>query len=175
MWIDSDTVLFHPTKDVYLTYCFKILCQMKFKQIKTGFMKKFEGCWRVEPLFVDEATCFPFKPLTKEDYNTCTRGKGRMGSKVTLQQILQPAIIPPPPISWYLRGITARTTEMLINDLLAEAARIRGYEAEKSMGEPQGKPGINFDLVANTKDIKERWILRRKNAKQNNRRVLTTK
>ena len=98
-----------------------------------------------------------------------------MGSKVTLQQILQPAIIPPPPISWYLRGITARTTEMLINDLLAEAARIRGYEAEKSMGEPQGKPGINFDLVANTKDIKERWILRRKNAKQNNRRVLTAK
>ncbi|KAL1327536.1 hypothetical protein HN51_037585 [Arachis hypogaea] len=144
---------------------------MKFKQIKTGFMKKFEGCWRVEPLLVDEGICFPFKPLTKEDYKSCTRGKGRVGSKVTLQQILQPAIVPPPPISWYLRGITTRTTEMLIHDLLAEAARIRGNEAKKS----KGKPGKSLDLVSDTKDIKERWILHRKNAKQNNRRLLAAK
>ncbi|KAE9607892.1 hypothetical protein Lal_00040023 [Lupinus albus] len=149
---------------------------MKFKQIKTGFMKKFEGCWKVEPLFVDEATCFPFKPLTKEDYNTCTRGKGRVGSKVTLQQVLQPAIVPPPPISWYLRGITARTTEMLINDLIAETARIRGgYETEKTTLEVERKHDENVDLVANTSDIKERWMLRRKNAKQNHRKLLTAK
>ncbi|KAK7361852.1 hypothetical protein VNO77_03937 [Canavalia gladiata] len=150
---------------------------MKFKQTKSGFMKKFEGCWRVEPLFVDEAMCFPFKPMTKEDYNACTRGKGRIGSKVSLQQILQPAIVPPPPISWYLRGITARTTEMLITDLLAETARIRGgYEAEMSMGEElQGKPCKNVELVAKTHDIKERWIIRRKNAKQSHRRLLTAK
>ncbi|MED6143681.1 hypothetical protein PIB30_007979 [Stylosanthes scabra] len=144
---------------------------MKFKQIKTGFMKKFEGCWRVEPLLVDEETCFPFKPLTKEEYKSCTKGKGRIGSKVTLQQILQPAIVPPPPISWYLRGITSRTTEMLIHDLLAEAARIRGNEAEKS----KEKPVKSLDLVADTNDIKERWILHRKNAKQNNRRLLAAK
>ncbi|XP_004509756.1 uncharacterized protein [Cicer arietinum] len=144
---------------------------MKFKQTKTGFMKKFEGCWRVEPLFVDEATCYPFKPKTKEDYNKCTRGKGRIGPKVPLQQILQPAIVPPPPISWYLRGITTRTTEMLINDLLAETARIRGgYEDEKSKEEIQGKHGKNLDMAANTNNIKERWILRRKNAKQSHRR-----
>ncbi|KAK7250569.1 hypothetical protein RIF29_33083 [Crotalaria pallida] len=147
---------------------------MKFKQIQAGFMKKFEGCWRVEPLFVDEATCFPFKPLTKEDYNTCTRGKGRIGSKVTLEQILQPAIIPPPPISWYLRGITARTTEMLINDLLEESARIRG-EAEKFKVEVEGKHGENVDMLANKRDIKERWMLHRKNAKQSHRRLLTAK
>ncbi|XP_045833676.1 uncharacterized protein LOC123924751 [Trifolium pratense] len=143
---------------------------MRFKQTKTGFMKKFEGCWRVEPLFVDEATCYPFKPKTKEDYNMCTRGKGRIGSKVHLDQILQPAIVPPPPISWYLRGITAKTTEMLITDLLAETARIReGYEAEKSKEEIQVKTGENLDLLANTNNIKERWTLRRKNAKQSHR------
>ncbi|XP_027344961.1 uncharacterized protein LOC113857368 [Abrus precatorius] len=148
---------------------------MKFKQTKTGFMKKFEGCWKVEPLFVDEAMCLPFKPMTKEDYNACTRGKGRIGSKVSLQQILQPAIVPPPPISWYLRGITTRTTEMLITDLLAETARIRGgYEVEMSKGEElQGKPGRNVDLFANTRDIKERWLLRRKNAKLSQKRLLT--
>ncbi|CAI8608555.1 unnamed protein product [Vicia faba] len=146
---------------------------MKFKQTKTGFMKKFEGHWRVEPLFVDEATCYPFKPLTKEDYKMCTRGKGRVGSKVRLEQILQPAIVPPPPISWYLRGITAKTTEMLITDLQAETARIReGYEAEKSKEETQEKTDKSFDLVANTNDIKERWSLRRKNAKQSHRRPI---
>lgn len=168
---------FHPPKDVScVSYILPYnLCQMKFKQAKTGFMKKFEGCWKVEPLFVDEAICYPFKPVTKEDYNVCTRGKGRIGSKVSLEQILQPAIVPPPPISWYLRGITARTTEMLINDMLAETARIRGgYEAENSkVEELQGKSGENVDVVGNTSDIKERWMLRRKNAKQSHRRWLT--
>lgn len=99
---------------------------MKFTQVKTGFMKRFEGCWRVKPVFVDEKSCFPFKPKTWDEYYSCTGGKGRIGSKVSLEQLIQPAIVPPPPISWYLRGITSRTTEMLINDLLAEAARIRG-------------------------------------------------
>ncbi|KAH7859327.1 hypothetical protein Vadar_034678 [Vaccinium darrowii] len=99
---------------------------MKFKQVKTGFMKKFEGCWRVEPLFVDETTCHPFIPKTFADYVDCTGGRGRVGSRVSLEQIIQPALVPPPPISWYLRGITSKTSEMLISDLLAEAARIRG-------------------------------------------------
>ncbi|KAK8657347.1 hypothetical protein V6N13_035591 [Hibiscus sabdariffa] len=42
--------------------------KMKFKQVNTGFMKKFEGHWRVEPVFVDEETCFPFKPKTWAEY-----------------------------------------------------------------------------------------------------------
>nr|ACJ83808.1 unknown [Medicago truncatula] len=62
---------------------------------------------------------------------------------------------------------------MLITDLLAETTRIRGgYEAEKSKEEIQGKHGENLDLIANTNNIKERWILRRKNAKQSHRRPL---
>ncbi|KAI4314335.1 hypothetical protein L6164_027254 [Bauhinia variegata] len=149
---------------------------MKFKQVKTGFMKKFEGCWRVEPLFVDEKTCLPFKPKTKEDYHACTGGKGRIGSRVGLQQILQPALVPPPPISWYLRGITTRTTEMLIHDLLAETARIRGgFETEKSDGKLQKISDENLNLVDNLSDIKERWRVRRKNAKRNQRRLLNAK
>ncbi|XP_054823279.1 uncharacterized protein LOC129321519 [Prosopis cineraria] len=148
---------------------------MKFKQVKTGFMKKFEGCWRVEPLFVDENICYPFKPKTKEEYNVCTRGKGRIGSRVSLQQILEPTIVPPPPISWYLRGITTRTTEMLINDLRAEAARIReGFEAGMSKGELGEASNENQDLVGDSSDIKERWLLRRKTAKKNRRRLHPT-
>ncbi|ESQ28170.1 hypothetical protein EUTSA_v10019595mg, partial [Eutrema salsugineum] len=133
---------------------------MRFKQVKSGFMKRFEGSWKVKPLFVDEHMCDRLKPKTLEEYNHCTGGKGRIGSKVTLDQLIQPAIIPPPPISWYLRGITAKTTEMLIHDLLAETARIRnGFatgETEDSDEQRIGKPG----------DIKERWAAHRRTSRR---------
>ncbi|KAB2052916.1 hypothetical protein ES319_A12G152200v1 [Gossypium barbadense] len=142
---------------------------MKFKQVDAGFMKKFEGHWRVEPLFIDEETCFPFKPKTWAEYCSCTGGKGRIGSKVSLDQLIQPAIVPPPPISWYLRGITSKTTEMLINDLLAEAARLKGgFNAENSVNE------INEQhQVEQINDIKERWNLHRRNVKLRGKRLLT--
>lgn len=134
---------------------------MKFHQVKTGFMKRFEGSWSVQPLFVDEQICYPVKPKTWADYSHCTGGKGRVASVVTLTQLIEPAIVPPPPISWYLRGITTRTTEMLIQDLLAESARIRGdYSA---MGASQDR---NLLLGASNRvDIKESWKLRRRNTR----------
>lgn len=144
--------------------------QMRFKQVKTGFMKRFEGCWRVEPLFVDEKTCHPFMPKTFADYVECTGGKGRVGSRVSLEQIIQPALVPPPPISWYLRGITSKTTEMLINDLLAEAARIRGSSDSKSTTGETTKVESDEFQMDQILDIKKRWALRRKNAKQSRRR-----
>lgn len=158
-------------------YISNIDFQMKFKQVKTGFMKKFEGCWTVEPVFVDEKLCFPFKPKTWKDYCGCSGGKGRVGSKVSLEQLIQPAIVPPPPISWYLRGITSRTTEMLINDLLAEAARIRqGFVPESSDKELVISKGMSDEHgVDDICDIKERWTLHRRNAKQCHRRLLTAK
>ncbi|GMY26238.1 putative nucleoredoxin 1 [Fagus crenata] len=150
---------------------------MKFKQVKTGFMKKFEGRWKVDPVFIDEKMCSPLKPKTWEEYCACTRGKGRVGSKVSLEQLIQPAIVPPPPISWYLRGITSKTTEMLINDMLAEAARIRGgFYPEKSHQALEISEGMPDErLVENICDIKERWALRRRSAKQCQRRLLTAK
>lgn len=147
---------------------------MKFKQVKTGFMKRFEGCWRVEPLFVDEKICYPFQPKTWEDYNSCTRGKGRIGSRVSLDQLIQPSIVPPPPISWYLRGITSRTTEMLITDLLAETARIRGCLDPAKSGDNHESSNVTFDKqLEETSDIKKRWALRRRSMKQRDRRVLS--
>ncbi|XP_030545018.1 uncharacterized protein LOC115751307 isoform X2 [Rhodamnia argentea] len=147
---------------------------MKFKQVKTGFMKRFEGCWRVEPLFVDEKLCYPFKPKTWEDYNSCTGGKGRIGSSVSLDQLIQPSIVPPPPISWYLRGITSRTTEMLITDLLAETTRIRGGFDPAKSGDNHESSNEAFDKqLEETSDIKKRWALRRRSMRQRDRRVLS--
>ncbi|WCJ38453.1 hypothetical protein M5689_019514 [Euphorbia peplus] len=149
---------------------------MKFKQLKTGFMKQFEGCWRVEPVFIDESLCYPLKPKTWAEYCSCTGGKGRVGSKVSLEQLIQPALVPPPPISWYLRGITSRTTEMIANDLLAEAARIRGDLTPKSYSGSENCliPSPNDEQEKRkSSNIKERWAQHRRNAKQNSRKLLT--
>lgn len=132
---------------------------MKFKQIKSGFMEKFEGCWKVEPLFVDEELCHPVRPKSLREYVCCSKGRGRIGSKLTLEQLIQPAIVPPPPISWYLRGITTKTTEMLFDDLRSEAARIRQASISDVCDER---------VVVN---IKERWRMRRKNTRRCRRRL----
>lgn len=138
-------------------------------------MKQFEGCWKVEPLFVDEQMCQPFKPTTLSDYDSCTQGKGRVGSVVTLDQLIQPALVPPPPISWYLRGITTRTTEMLVNDLLAEAARLRC--AVNIEGVEGNLEGSVHDKMLDSDDafidIKQRWQVGRKENRRRNRRLLS--
>ncbi|XP_047968101.1 uncharacterized protein LOC125212097 isoform X1 [Salvia hispanica] len=139
---------------------------MKFKQIKSGFMEKFEGSWKMEPLFVDEELCHPFKPNSVAEYVSFSNGVGRIASRLKLEQLIQPAIVPPPPISWYLRGITTKTTEMLITDLLAESARIRQASGNGDDGEPteNGQDHVH-------KNIKERWAVRRKTARHSHRRL----
>lgn len=138
---------------------------MKFKQIKSGFMEKFEGSWKMEPLFVDEELCHPLKPKSVAEYVGCSKGRGRIASRLRLEQLIQPTVVPPPPISWYLRGITTKTTEMLITDLLAEAARMRqasGTADDVKSGETQ--EGYVYN-------IKERWAVRRKTARHSRRRL----
>ncbi|KAE8663850.1 Pantothenate kinase 2 [Hibiscus syriacus] len=137
--------------------------------------KKIARHWRVEPVFVDEETCFPFKPKTWAEYCSCTGGKGRIGSKVSLDQLIQAVIVPPPPISWYLRGITSKTTEMLIHDLLVEAARLKGaFDAENSNDDLRFSKEINeHHRVGEIHGIKQRWNLHRRNAKPSGKRMLT--
>ncbi|KAK9108092.1 hypothetical protein Syun_024103 [Stephania yunnanensis] len=147
---------------------------LKFKQLRTGFMEKFEGCWKVEPLFVDEQLCHPFKPKTLDEYNSCTGGKGRVGSILSLEQLVQPAILPPPPLSWYLRGITARTTEMLISDLVAEAASIRGNaSAANSSQTSETSENTSNGNTLQAFDVKERWRHRRNAPRRRNNRELS--
>ncbi|KAF3342072.1 hypothetical protein FCM35_KLT00710 [Carex littledalei] len=143
---------------------------VKFKQGRTGFMKRFEGCWKIEPLYVDNPVSLPQNvPKTLAEYEKITNGKGRVGSTVSLQQLVEPALVPPPPISWYLRGITTKTTEMLIQDLLAETARLRETKDEGLSG-TLGDCSTNCgpgDCSGN--DIKERWRWRRRNNRRRTR------
>jgi hypothetical protein len=45
-------------------------------------------------------------------------------------QVLQPALVPPPLIKGYVRGITAKATEVLTLNLQAEGRRLRQGTAE---------------------------------------------
>jgi hypothetical protein len=52
-------------------------------------------------------------------------------------QVVQPAVVPPPPFKSYVRGITTRTTEMLLQDLQAEGKRLRETSLEISGANPE--------------------------------------
>ncbi|XP_062194668.1 uncharacterized protein LOC133897852 [Phragmites australis] len=148
---------------------------VKFKQGRTGFMRKFEGCWRIEPLFVDKEVCLPLNPRALEEYESCTDGRGRIGSAITLDQLIEPNLLPPPPISWYLRGITTRTTEMLVNDLIAETARLRGISNNVDGKQDIEETDINKSRPTNEcDDLKERWRQKRKSGRHGNTLRLTS-
>lgn len=83
------------------------------------YMKVFEGSWKVEPLYADqERLCKSRSRINEEEYKKCSGGKGRIGSKVTMEQIFQPcSLLNVPPISWFIREITIKTIKNLLEDL----------------------------------------------------------
>ncbi|KFK44442.1 hypothetical protein AALP_AA1G257000 [Arabis alpina] len=86
---------------------------------KMALMKVFKGSWKVEPLFVDqERLCKKKLPESRKEYKRCSRGKGKVGSKVTMEQVFQPSWpFSMLPFSWFIRGITIKTTKTLLEDL----------------------------------------------------------
>jgi hypothetical protein len=96
-----------------------LVFQVKFWQAKKGFMKQFEGSWKIQPFYIDAEG----GPAPEDNAN-------RVASIVFLQQVLQPALVPPPPIKGYVRGITAKATEVLTLNLQAEGRRLRQGTAE---------------------------------------------
>ncbi|CAA7036025.1 unnamed protein product [Microthlaspi erraticum] len=86
---------------------------------KMRYMKVFEGSWKIEPLYADqERLCKSRSRISEQEYKKCSRGKGRIGSKVTMEQIFQPSfLLNVPPVSWLIRGITIEFTKILLEDL----------------------------------------------------------
>lgn len=127
------------------------------------FMDSLEGCWdaEVSPIFVDEKACFPSKPKSFADYYSCTRGKGRLGSRVSLTQGC------PAPFLWRLRGIKT-TPDQLITDLLEESAKVR-----ESLSPLKSYEELNLvEKINETTYIKERWSIRRRMTKRHQRSFL---
>ncbi|CAH2033726.1 unnamed protein product, partial [Thlaspi arvense] len=94
---------------------------------KMKFMKVFEGKYKVEPIYVDSARfCKQIKPKNREEYRKCSGGQGRIASKVVMDQYFQPSsLYNLPPLSWYIRGITIKTTTNLLEDLQDRGLMIR--------------------------------------------------
>ncbi|AEE30421.1 hypothetical protein (Domain of unknown function DUF220) [Arabidopsis thaliana] len=88
----------------------------RYMKEKMKFMKYFEGKWKIEPLYVDsERLCKDRKPKSREEYKRCSGGEGKVASKVTMDQYFQPYfLLNLPPLSWYIRGITIKTTKNLL-------------------------------------------------------------
>ncbi|CAA7036041.1 unnamed protein product [Microthlaspi erraticum] len=102
----------------------------KYKKEKMMFMKVFEGSWKIEPLYVDsERLCKQTVPKSREEYKKCSRGQGKVASKVTMNQYFQPyPLFNLPPLSWYIRGITLKTTKTLVKMVQNFATVIRMAE-----------------------------------------------
>ncbi|XP_024008619.1 uncharacterized protein LOC18992602 isoform X2 [Eutrema salsugineum] len=92
------------------------------------YMAMFEGSYEVEPMYVDsERFCKHMKPKSREEYRKCSGGQGRIASKVKLDQIFKPSpLFNVPPISWFIRKVTVKTTKTLAEDLQTASAVIRG-------------------------------------------------
>jgi hypothetical protein len=69
-----------------------------------------------------------------------------------------------------VRGITAKTTEMLVNDLIAETARLRGVASNVDKKHyTEENCDISSELLTEQSgDIKERWRQRRKSGRHGN-------
>eukprot|EP00897_Mesotaenium_endlicherianum_P008648 jgi/Mesen1/7811/ME000413S07062 len=110
---------------------------MDYSMTKEGFMKRFEGNWKIRPIVVPDddvsvasssASLSPSASLSSSQSGASLSppiGSHRIASEVSLRQYLQPGMLPPPPISWYVRGITSNVTRELMQDLQTEAKRIR--------------------------------------------------
>lgn len=112
---------------------------VSFHLSKEGFMRRFEGTWDIKPIYVDAPQCALMN--SPESDPACT--SSRVASDVTLKQIVQPRLLPPPPISWYIRGISSKQTESLVEDLQVEAKNLREGDVEVRCSQERHDPGTN--------------------------------
>ncbi|XP_056866344.1 uncharacterized protein LOC130512406 [Raphanus sativus] len=109
----------------------RVLYLKDAKGIRT--METFEGSYTVEPLYVDaERLCKRIKPKSPEEYRKCSGGKGRIASKVKVEQTFRPAS--PwdlPLLSSYMRRFTVETTKKVAEDLQMRASDLRGIPEYK--------------------------------------------
>ncbi|XP_010477651.1 PREDICTED: uncharacterized protein LOC104756721 [Camelina sativa] len=109
----------------------------KYKKKRMMMMKVFKGSYKVEPLYVDsERLCKQMEPKSPEEYKRCSRGQGRIASKVILNQYFQP--YPPfnlPPLSKYIRDVTIKNTVTALKTLQSWGINFRSPGIVTSMDE----------------------------------------
>uniref|UniRef100_A0A7S1TBJ8 Coenzyme Q-binding protein COQ10 START domain-containing protein n=1 Tax=Compsopogon caeruleus TaxID=31354 RepID=A0A7S1TBJ8_9RHOD len=76
-----------------------------------GFMRHFSGRWKVLPLRCDS------RPGRTDDCDLLPTQDGANASLVITHQEIQPRLVPPPPLSSYLRRIARKTSMDILSDL----------------------------------------------------------
>jgi hypothetical protein len=106
--------------------------RVTFSLREKGFMKEFDGEWRVAPFSqaaVDalfgrkEGGLFTRAGALLDSAVAAVRPGAPHASLVTLTQRVAPAAMPPAPIDSFFARIAARQVRTLLDDLRAEAAR----------------------------------------------------
>ncbi|XP_024378238.1 uncharacterized protein [Physcomitrium patens] len=87
-----------------------------------GIMKKFTGSWKIEPMRASEAASQNVS--TSVGVETEPGSDPILGSWITFQQVVEPSIKPPWPLSNYIRGVSDKIVREMLADLQQECQRL---------------------------------------------------
>ncbi|BBN17142.1 hypothetical protein MPTK1_7g12310 [Marchantia polymorpha subsp. ruderalis] len=109
---------------------------MHYDLARQGMMKKFQGSWKIEPKYETETG----SSASERGEKSASTGR-LIGSWVSLQQTVQPALIPPWPLSNYVRGVCGQIIKDVCADLQLEAIRLAELKAKSEVksSSSQGK------------------------------------
>ncbi|KAI5082746.1 hypothetical protein GOP47_0002489 [Adiantum capillus-veneris] len=108
---------------------------MIFDLVKQGMMRKFSGSWKIEAFDPSEASSNGEKSDSKD--NETPEKPAQVGSWITFNQVVEPAIVPPWPLNGYVRGVTAKIVREILGDLQRECIHL----AEMKQGNAEGASG----------------------------------
>lgn len=105
-----------------------VFLQMHYDLAEQGMMKKFVGSWKIDPIYEADADSSSSNSSGEEASSTSEtgeKGQSRLtGSWVTLQQVVQPALVPPWPLKGYVKGVCGQIIKDVCVDLQLEAIRL---------------------------------------------------
>jgi len=90
-----------------------------FDLAKQGMMRKFSGSWKFEPMKASESG-----DLGHGERRAPGHDDPVVGSWVSFQQVVEPAVKPPWPLNNYIRGIAEKIVREMLGDLQRECQRL---------------------------------------------------
>jgi hypothetical protein len=95
--------------------------QMLFDLAKQGMMRKFSGSWKIDSMYASE-----------QKSQAADSESEVVGAWVNFHQLLEPAILPPWPLSRYVRGVSERIIREMCSDLQHECLRLSQLDSAGS-------------------------------------------
>jgi hypothetical protein len=105
----------------WICYLCILLLQMLFDLAKQGMMRKFSGSWKIDSMYASE-----------QKSQAADSESEVVGAWVNFHQLLEPAILPPWPLSRYVRGVSERIIREMCSDLQHECLRLSQHDSAGS-------------------------------------------